>query len=99
MHQLRSMLKGPIHDRPVPPSRLGDWADWCFLPLAGTYAIVSKGSRSAATFPTRLSLVGILADMPLGDYKLQTGQTCGLVGSEIEDCPGDLLRGRELVRG
>ena len=22
---------------------LGDWPDWCFLPLAGTYAIVSKG--------------------------------------------------------
>ena len=24
---------------------LGDWPDWCFLPLAGTYAIVSKGER------------------------------------------------------
>ena len=22
---------------------LGNWPDWCFLPLAGTYAIVSKG--------------------------------------------------------
>lgn len=24
-------------------NELGGWADWCFLPLAGTYAIVSKG--------------------------------------------------------
>jgi hypothetical protein len=24
---------------------LGDWPDWCFLPLAGAYAIVSKGAR------------------------------------------------------
>ena len=23
---------------------LGNWPDWCFLPLAGTYAIVSKGT-------------------------------------------------------
>ncbi len=26
---------------------LGDWPDWCFLPLAGTYAIVSKGRPSS----------------------------------------------------
>ena len=31
---------------------LGDWADWCFLPLAGTYAIVSKGK----TLPRRARL-------------------------------------------
>lgn len=26
--------------------RLGDWPDWCFLPLAGAYAIVSRGRAS-----------------------------------------------------
>ena len=57
------------------------------------------GSRSAATFPTRLSLMAILADIPLGDHKLHTGQMCGLVGSEIEDRPGDVLGGGELVGG
>jgi hypothetical protein len=25
---------------------LGNWPDWCFLPLAGAFAIVSKGPRS-----------------------------------------------------
>jgi hypothetical protein len=52
------MLWGPIHDRPVPPSRLGDWADWCFLPLAGTYAIVSKGKTLQS--PNQAQYVGIL---------------------------------------
>jgi hypothetical protein len=31
---------------------LGDWPDWCFLPLAGTYAIVVKGKG----FQTRMAL-------------------------------------------
>ena len=26
---------------------LGNWPDWCFLPLAGTYAIVSNEGLSA----------------------------------------------------
>ena len=33
---------------------IGDWADWCFLPLAGTYAIVSRGRPSRRR--TRLSM-------------------------------------------
>jgi hypothetical protein len=24
---------------------LGNWPDWCFLPLVGAYAIVSKGAK------------------------------------------------------
>ncbi len=28
---------------------LGDWPDWCFLPLAGTYATVSKGTTLPET--------------------------------------------------
>ena len=37
---------------------LGDWADWCFLPLAGTYAIVSKGKTLQS--PNQAQHVGIL---------------------------------------
>jgi hypothetical protein len=37
---------------------LGDWADWCFLPLAGTYAIVSKGKTLQS--PNQVQHVGIL---------------------------------------
>ena len=35
---------------------LGNWPDWCFLPLAGTYAIVSKGK----TPPNQAHHIGIL---------------------------------------
>ena len=32
---------------------LGDWPEWCFLPLAGTYAIVSKRKMlQASTQPS-----------------------------------------------
>ena len=34
----------------------GTWPDWCFLPLAGTYAIVSKGKAP----PNQLHHIGIL---------------------------------------
>jgi hypothetical protein len=37
---------------------LGDWPDWCFLPLAGTYAIVSRGK--ALQSPNQAQHVGIL---------------------------------------
>jgi hypothetical protein len=37
---------------------LGDWAEWCFLPLAGTYAIISKGKTLQS--PNLVQHVGIL---------------------------------------
>ena len=37
---------------------LGEWADWCFLPLAGTYAIVSKGKTLQS--PNQTHHIGIL---------------------------------------
>jgi hypothetical protein len=37
---------------------LGDWAEWCFLPLAGTYAIISKGKTVQS--PNLVQHVGIL---------------------------------------
>ena len=37
---------------------LKDWPDWCFLPLAGTYAIVSKGKTLQS--PNQAHHVGIL---------------------------------------
>ena len=37
---------------------LGDWPDWCFLPLAGTYAIVSKGKTLQT--PNQAHHIGIL---------------------------------------
>jgi hypothetical protein len=37
---------------------LGDRADWCFLPLAGTYAIVSKGKT--LQLPNQAQHFGIL---------------------------------------
>ena len=37
---------------------LGDWPDWCFLPLAGTYAIVSKGKTLQS--PNQAHHIGIL---------------------------------------
>jgi hypothetical protein len=36
----------------------GDWPDWCFLPLAGTYAIVSKGKTLPS--PKQAHHIGIL---------------------------------------
>ena len=81
------MLKEPIRDRHLPPSRqdpqrlrsplsqawqqvdefrarrkeLGDWPDWCFLPLAGTYAIVSKGKTSVPNQAHHIGILGALA--------------------------------------
>jgi hypothetical protein len=41
---------------------LGDWADWCFLPLAGTYAIVSKGKAlQSASQAQHIGILGALA--------------------------------------
>ena len=37
---------------------LGDWPDWCFLPLAGIYAIVSKGKTLQS--PNQAHYIGIL---------------------------------------
>jgi hypothetical protein len=37
---------------------LGDWPDWCFLPLAGAYALVSRGTSLAPG--ERVEHVGIL---------------------------------------
>jgi hypothetical protein len=37
---------------------LGDWADWCFLPLAGAYAIVTNGKTIQS--PNQVQHVGIL---------------------------------------
>ena len=37
---------------------LGGWADWCFLPLAATYAIVSKGNTIRS--PNQARNIGIL---------------------------------------
>ena len=37
---------------------LGDWPDWCFLPLAGTYAIVSKAKTIQS--PNQAHHIGIL---------------------------------------
>ncbi len=37
---------------------LGDWAQWCFLPLEGTYAIVSKGNTLQS--PSQAQHIGIL---------------------------------------
>jgi hypothetical protein len=41
---------------------LGDWPDWCFLPLAGAYAIISKGARTLSLDPSRhVGILGALA--------------------------------------
>jgi hypothetical protein len=41
---------------------LGDWPDWCFLPLAGAYAIVSKGTTLGSIDQTRhVGILGALA--------------------------------------
>ena len=39
---------------------LGNWPDWCFLPLAGTYAIVSKG-KTPANQAHHIGILGALA--------------------------------------
>jgi hypothetical protein len=41
----------------------------------------------------------VLANVPLGDHKLHTVEMSGLVGSQVENRPGDVLRGGELVAG
>jgi hypothetical protein len=41
---------------------LGDWPDWCFLPLAGAYAIVSKGTTLQSIDQARhVGILGALA--------------------------------------
>lgn len=41
---------------------LGDWPDWCFLPLAGTYAIVSGGrSQPVGEKASHVGILGALA--------------------------------------
>ena len=41
---------------------LGDWADRCFLPLAGTYAILSKGKTIQSTDQAHhVGILGALA--------------------------------------
>jgi hypothetical protein len=41
---------------------LGNWPDWCFLPLAGAYAIVSKGAKLRSLDQTRhIGVLGALA--------------------------------------
>jgi hypothetical protein len=41
---------------------LGDWADWCFLPLAGTYSIVTKGKTlQSPNQAQHVSILGALA--------------------------------------
>ncbi len=41
---------------------LGDWADWCFLPLAGAYAIVSRGKTlQSAHQAHHIGILGALA--------------------------------------
>ena len=44
---------------------LGGWADWCFLPLAATHAIVSRGKAIPSSTQARnigiLECVGCLA--------------------------------------
>ena len=46
---------------PCQEKELGDWPDWCFLPLAGTYAIVSKGKTLQT--PNQAHHVGILGTL------------------------------------
>jgi hypothetical protein len=41
---------------------LGGWPDWCFLPLAGAHAIVSRGRRLPPGEPIRhVGVLGALA--------------------------------------
>jgi hypothetical protein len=50
---------------------LGDWADWCFLPLAGTYAIVSKGKTLQS--PNQVQHIGVLG--ALATWRVTQGLT------------------------
>jgi hypothetical protein len=48
---------------------LGNWPDWCFLPLAGIYAIVSKGKTLQS--PNQAHHIGILG--ALGAWRVTQG--------------------------
>jgi hypothetical protein len=43
-------------------NELGDWPDWCFLPLAGAYSVVSGGKRLGPGAPVEhVGILGALA--------------------------------------
>jgi hypothetical protein len=60
---------------------LGGWPDWCFIPLAGAYAIVSKGTTLPSIDQTRhVGVLGALAAWRVtqGVYRFDPTTFCAL---------------------
>jgi hypothetical protein len=72
---------------------LGDWPDWCFLPLAGAYAIVSGGKRLGADAPVEhVGILGALAAWRVtqGIYRFDSAIFDALWGTPVT---GDIPTG------
>ena len=75
---------------------LGNWPDWCFLPIAGYHAIVSGGGNNRVPFD-RISDVARLAALGAwrvtqGIYRFDEDLYEAIVSTELKgDIPADLL--------
>ena len=75
---------------------LGNWPDWCFLPIAGYHAIVSGGGSNRVPFD-RISDLARLAALGAwrvtqGIYRFDEDLYEAIVSTELKgDIPADLL--------
>jgi len=74
---------------------LPDWPDWCFLPIAGTYAIVGGSRRlppERVPDPARLAALAAWR-VTQGIYRFDPELYAALVSTELKgDLPADLLK-------
>lgn len=75
---------------------LPDWADWCYLPIAGAYAIVSGGGDDRVPFERshRTGIIAALATwrMTQGIYRIDSALHEALINTPIEgDIPESVL--------
>jgi hypothetical protein len=74
---------------------LGGWPDWCFLPLAGAYAIISKGTKAPSFEQSRhIGILGALAAWRVtqGIYRFDPTVFDALWGTPITgDIPTEVL--------
>src|SRR5690606_17927303 len=73
---------------------LPDWPDWCFLPFAGAYAIVSGGRTLSPLEAGDVARLGALAAWRVtqGIYRFDPDLYRALLGTPVEgDLPVDII--------
>jgi hypothetical protein len=73
------------------------WPDWCYCPLAGAYAVISKGSILKPDDAPYIGIIGALAPWRLtkGIYKFDADLFSALWDTDIEKIPVDVLYNME----